>query len=147
MDLGIQPLDRVLVQLPNWNEFVFAYFALQKIGAIPVLLIDRYRQFEINHLISLTGATSGSSAIQEHGLPPHHPRAQRTSKVKKVITVRGKGDPKPFVSLETLIDKAELTEDNLARLAGSGPTPAGGPMGPTGGRPERPRLSLARTTA
>ena len=43
-DLGIWPLDRVLVQLPNWNEFVFAYFSLQKIGAIPVLLIDRYRQ-------------------------------------------------------------------------------------------------------
>jgi len=53
MDLGIQPLERVLVQLPNWNEFVFAYFALQKIGAITVLLIDRYRQFEINHLVSL----------------------------------------------------------------------------------------------
>ena len=55
MDLGIRNLDRVLVQLPNWNEFVFAYFALQKIGAVPVLLIDRYRQFEINHLTNLTG--------------------------------------------------------------------------------------------
>ncbi|GAH68202.1 unnamed protein product, partial [marine sediment metagenome] len=58
MDLGIQPLDRVLVQLPNWNEFVFAYFALQKIGAITVLLIERYRQFEIKRLISITGATA-----------------------------------------------------------------------------------------
>jgi 2,3-dihydroxybenzoate-AMP ligase/mycobactin salicyl-AMP ligase len=56
MALGIRPLDRVLVQLPNWNEFVFAYFALQKIGAITVLLIDRYRQFEVNRLIDFTGA-------------------------------------------------------------------------------------------
>jgi 2,3-dihydroxybenzoate-AMP ligase/mycobactin salicyl-AMP ligase len=43
MDLGIKPKDRVLVQLPNWNEFVFAYFALQKIGAVTVLLIDRFQ--------------------------------------------------------------------------------------------------------
>jgi len=58
MDLGIRPLDRVLIQLPNWNEFVLAYFALQKIGAITVLLIDRYRQYEIDHLFKLTGATA-----------------------------------------------------------------------------------------
>ena len=58
MDLGIRTMDRVLVQLPNWNEFVYSYFALQKIGAIPVLLIDRYRPYEINYLFRLTGATS-----------------------------------------------------------------------------------------
>ena len=58
MDLGIAPRDRVLVQFPNWNEFVFAYFAVQKIGGVAVLLIDRYRQYEIGHLIQLTGATS-----------------------------------------------------------------------------------------
>ena len=61
MDLGIKPLDRVLLQLPNWNEFVFAYFALQKIGAIPVLVIDRYRQFEINHLINLKRSLAATS--------------------------------------------------------------------------------------
>jgi len=59
-EVGIRPLDRVLVQLPNWNEFVFAYFALQKIGAIPVLLIDRYRQFEITRLISSQERHPGS---------------------------------------------------------------------------------------
>ena len=58
MELGIKTMDRVLVQLPNWSEFVYSYFALQKIGAIPVLLIDRYRPYEINHLFRLTGATS-----------------------------------------------------------------------------------------
>ena len=58
MDMGIQPMDRVLLQLPNWNEFVYTYFALQKIGAVVVLLIDRYRQYEVNHLAKLTGATA-----------------------------------------------------------------------------------------
>ena len=31
-DLGIRRGDAVLLQLPNWNEFVYSFFALQKIG-------------------------------------------------------------------------------------------------------------------
>ena len=76
INLGIEPTERVLVQLPNWNEFVTVYFALQKIGAIDVLLIDRYRPYEINHLIRLSGATTWVSAleIQKDGLFAHHQR-------------------------------------------------------------------------
>ncbi|MDP2605674.1 MAG: AMP-binding protein, partial [Deltaproteobacteria bacterium] len=48
--LGIQKGDAVLLQLPNWAEFVYSYFALQKIGAVPVLLISGYRQVEVDHL-------------------------------------------------------------------------------------------------
>src|SRR5882762_3160987 len=33
---GLVPLDRVVVQLPNVAEFVILYFALQKIGCIPI---------------------------------------------------------------------------------------------------------------
>ncbi|UCH07990.1 MAG: AMP-binding protein, partial [Deltaproteobacteria bacterium] len=50
MELGIQPQQRVLMQLPNWSEFVYTYFALQIIGAIVVLLLPRHAQLEINHL-------------------------------------------------------------------------------------------------
>ena len=44
IELGIKPLDRVLLQLPNWAEFVYTYFALQKVGAIPILLLAKHRQ-------------------------------------------------------------------------------------------------------
>src|SRR5271157_6448869 len=37
MKLRIEQGDAVLLQLPNWAEYVYAYFALQKIGAIPVV--------------------------------------------------------------------------------------------------------------
>ena len=37
LELGIRPLDRIVVQLPNVIEFVFLYFALQKIGALRVI--------------------------------------------------------------------------------------------------------------
>ena len=56
MELGIKKQDRVLLQLPNWSEFVYTYFAIQKIGAIVVLLLARHAQTEINHLCRLTGA-------------------------------------------------------------------------------------------
>src|SRR3978361_1573419 len=34
-DLGLRPLDRVVVQLPNDVPFAYLYVALQKLGAIP----------------------------------------------------------------------------------------------------------------
>jgi 2,3-dihydroxybenzoate-AMP ligase len=33
---GLKPLDRVVVQLPNVAEFIILYFALQKMGGIPI---------------------------------------------------------------------------------------------------------------
>ena len=56
MKLGIENGDAVLLQLPNWAEYVYAYFALQKIGAIPVILISGYKQLEVGHLGLLTQA-------------------------------------------------------------------------------------------
>lgn len=144
MGLGIRPLDRVLVQLPNWNEFVFAYFALQKIGAITVLLIDRYRQFEISRLISLTGATSWIVAAQYRSTdytPIIRDVRKEHRTMKRVITVRGEGDQKPFKSLESLIEKSKLTERNLAKLAERRPDPGQvAHMGPTGGTTGAPKI-------
>jgi 2,3-dihydroxybenzoate-AMP ligase/mycobactin salicyl-AMP ligase len=143
MDLGIRPMDRVLVQLPNWNEFVLAYFALQKIGAVTVLLIDRYRQYEIDHLIRLTGAT-GWIVPAAYKKTDYGPIIQDVLKehpeVKNVVIVRGKGDH-PFWSLERLIEENPFSEENLARLAARRPDPmAVAHMGPTGGTTGAPKI-------
>ena len=144
IDLGIQPLDRVLIQLPNWNEFVFAYFALQKIGAIPVLLIDRYRQLEINNLISLTGATSwivASRYKKTDYVPIINDILKENPEFKNIITVRGDRDHTSFSSLERLIENAEMTEDNLALLTSRAPDPMQvAHMGPTGGTTGAPKI-------
>ncbi|MFC1822253.1 AMP-binding protein [Thermodesulfobacteriota bacterium] len=142
--LGIKPMDRVLVQIPNWNEFVFAYFALQKIGAIPVLLIDRYRQHEIKNLIGLTGATSWIVAYRYkktdyipiiRDVLKHHPE------MKHIVTVRGDGDQQPFIGLEGLIKEVLLTRDNMSRLEELRPEPAQVcHMGPTGGTTGLPKI-------
>lgn len=56
IELGIRKLDRVLLQIPNWPEFVFAYFGLHKIGAIPVMCIPRFSQREMEQFCEITEA-------------------------------------------------------------------------------------------
>ena len=51
---GFQPGDTVLLQLPNWPEFVISYYALQKAGLVMVLLTVNHTAREIAHLASLT---------------------------------------------------------------------------------------------
>ena len=143
MDLGIKPKDRVLVQLPNWNEFVFAFFGLQKIGAITVLLIDRYRQFEINHLIEISGATSWIVPFKYRKtdyVPIIEDVLKEHPEMERVITVRGGMDRPGFFSLEDLIDQTDLSEQNLEKLAATRPDPMQiAHMGPTGGTTTEPK--------
>jgi 2,3-dihydroxybenzoate-AMP ligase len=58
LELGLQPLDRVVPTLPNLAEFVLLYFALQKIGAIPIAALVTHRFAEINQFVQLSGATT-----------------------------------------------------------------------------------------
>src|SRR5258706_4576016 len=55
---GLVPLDRVVVQLPNVAEFVILYFALQKIGCIPIAALVTHRYAEISQFVRLSGATA-----------------------------------------------------------------------------------------
>ena len=56
--LGIGTGDRVLVQLPNRAEFLVAWFALQKLGAVPVHTQPGHRSSEITHLSRLSEAVA-----------------------------------------------------------------------------------------
>ncbi len=58
LELGLRPLDRVVPTLPNVAEFVLLYFALQKIGAIPIAALVTHRFAEINQFVQLSGATA-----------------------------------------------------------------------------------------
>jgi 2,3-dihydroxybenzoate-AMP ligase len=56
LELGLKPLDRVVPALPNCAEFVALYFALQKVGAIPIAALVTHRFAEINQFVQLSGA-------------------------------------------------------------------------------------------
>ncbi|MFH1480624.1 MAG: AMP-binding protein, partial [Pseudomonadota bacterium] len=51
---GFKRGDTVLLQTPNWPEFVISYFALQKAGLVLVLLTVNHTAREISHLANLT---------------------------------------------------------------------------------------------
>lgn len=136
INVGIKKQERVLLQLPNWSEFVYSYFALQKIGAIVVLLIPRHSQIEISHFCHLTGAKMWivpQKYEQVNYLPIIHNVLQENSELKNVILVRGRDDEQ-FPSLEGLIRDANLIEDNGRQLVYRRPNPMEvAHMGPTGG--------------
>lgn len=54
--LGIEKGDRVAVCLPNWHEFMVAFFAIAKIGAILVPFNTRYRMDEVEYILKDSGA-------------------------------------------------------------------------------------------
>jgi 2,3-dihydroxybenzoate-AMP ligase/mycobactin salicyl-AMP ligase len=143
LDLGIAPRDRVLVQVPNWNEFVYAYFAVQKIGAIAVLLIDRYRPYEIGHLIQLTGATAW--IVAEHYkktdfVPVIEDVLKEHPRLRHVILARSEGRDR-FPGMERLIREAKTGEEALLRLGRRRPDPNEvAHMGPTGGTTGVPKV-------
>ncbi|OPY63841.1 MAG: Triostin synthetase I [Syntrophorhabdaceae bacterium PtaU1.Bin034] len=126
LDLGIAKGDYILLQLPNWGEYVYSYFALQKIGAIPVVLISGYGSLEVSHLCKLTGAKAWI-------VPEIYRKTDYTTFIGKVreengnlehvISVRAKAVKEPFTaSIEGLMDRS-LNAADLARLEAARPEP------------------------
>lgn len=124
--LGIERGDAVLLQLPNWSEFVCSYFALQRIGSIPVLLISGYKQLEVSHLADLTEAKAWI-------VPEVYRKVDYRSFIgevrkknpglKHVISVRGEGNAGVFTAtLEDLIGE-EFTILDQDRLSNRRPEP------------------------
>jgi 2,3-dihydroxybenzoate-AMP ligase/mycobactin salicyl-AMP ligase len=126
IDLGLEKGDTVLLQLPNWAEFVLSYFALQKIGCVPVILVSGYRQLEVSHLCRLTEARAWI-------VPDVYRKIDYLSfagEVKKenpqlqyILSVRAAGEDSQFTtSLEKLMKKG-LSDIDRHRLAARRPHP------------------------
>ena len=145
MKLGINKRDFVLAQLPNWHEFIYSLFALQKIGAIVVLLLPRHTQVEINHFCGLTNPKAWILP-EKYGKIDYSPIVDNVVKENPqledhVISVRGEGAGR-CISLEKLIDDADLSEENLGKLAGKRPDPMEvAQIMPTGGTTGLPKTT------
>jgi 2,3-dihydroxybenzoate-AMP ligase/mycobactin salicyl-AMP ligase len=115
MNLGIEKGDTVLLQLPNWAEYVYSYFALQKIGCIPVLLISGYRQLEISHLALLTEATAWIAPDRYRKIDYvsfFGEVRQKNPQLRQVISVRAEEGKGGFTaSLEGLMERGATQTD------------------------------------
>jgi 2,3-dihydroxybenzoate-AMP ligase len=58
LHLGLRPLDRVVLALPNVAEFVILYFALQKMGCIPIAALATHRYAEIGQFVQIAQAVA-----------------------------------------------------------------------------------------
>jgi 2,3-dihydroxybenzoate-AMP ligase/mycobactin salicyl-AMP ligase len=144
MGLGIKPLDRVFLQFPNWHEYIYAFFAMQKIGAITVLLIPRHNQLEIKHLARLTEPVAWILP-EWYAKVDYQPVIDDVLKenpgIKYIIQVRPGGKGK-YLNLDKLIEQAELTKDNLKELENRRPDPDEvSHIMPTGGTTGLPKAS------
>ncbi len=63
LDLGLRPLDRVVVQLPNTAVFVYLYFGLQKIGAIPIMALPSHRYREVSQFVRQARAVACATPL------------------------------------------------------------------------------------
>jgi 2,3-dihydroxybenzoate-AMP ligase len=120
-DLGLGAGDRVVVQLPNTAIFVYLYFALQKLGAIPVLALPSHRYREIAHFVSTADAAACA-------VPARHKDFSFVDMVRRIGKdqerqllglVQGSDGPLDdgFVALEELLGRAPDTpEEALASI-------------------------------
>ncbi len=118
LEIGIQPLDRIVPMLPNVHEFVLLYFALQKLGAIPIAALVSHRYGEISQFVNLSGATTCvyPETSGDFSFSPIIDRIQAENALLKIRIVLG--TPKAGEhSLRELIDRpAKLPASRLADI-------------------------------
>ncbi|MGW4070508.1 (2,3-dihydroxybenzoyl)adenylate synthase [Nocardia grenadensis] len=100
--LGITAGDRVVVQLPNTEEFAVVLFGLLRAGAIPVLALPAHRRAEIEHLARLSEAVAYLIA-DRHGDFDYRELATTVSAaVESIRHVLVLGAPGPFTDLMSI---------------------------------------------
>ena len=106
LDLGFEPLDRVVPQLPTIKEFPILYFALQKIGCIPIAALSTHRYAEISQFVELSGAVAcvTPDRHRDFNFTDMITRIRGESTTLKYGIVLGEA-PDGFVSLTELIER------------------------------------------
>jgi len=116
---GLRPRDRVVVQLPNVVEFIYLYFALQKIGAIPIMALPTHRFREMNQFIELSGAVACVTPDKTKDFD-HRDLVRRirpASKTLRLGIILGEAPP-GYLSLTELLDRPSArSPDELREIA------------------------------
>ncbi|HEX2964764.1 MAG TPA: AMP-binding protein [Syntrophorhabdaceae bacterium] len=145
LKLGIKPLDWILLQFPNWHEYILAFFAAQKIGALTLLLIPRHNQSEINHLSALTKPKAWF-VPDRYGKIDYQPIVdevlRENPQLEHVIYVRPERS-ESRLSLNEIIDRSQVTDKDREMLRQKRPDPDEvSHIMPTGGTTGLPKASV-----
>lgn len=119
LDEGFKPLDRVIVQLPNAVEFVYLYFALQKIGCIPILALPSHRYREMSQFAEISGAVACATSdrakdFDYRGLVD---RLRQANPALRLGIILGEA-PAGFLSLGELVERpSRRTAADLQKIS------------------------------
>ena len=118
LKLGIGRGSPVLFHLPNWAEAVYTYLGLTRIGAVPVLLLPRHGEKELEHFCPLTEAVAwvGPSRYGKIDyLPTVLGLREKCSHFQHLIVARDETPPRT-ISLSRLVEETEVTAEAAEQL-------------------------------
>ncbi len=119
LELGLRPLDRVVVQLPNVAEFVILYLALQKIGAIPIAALATHRYTEVSQFVQIASAAACAypETQGDFRFGPMIERVQAEAPCLKWRLVLGAAGPGESSLAELAARAPRLARSELERIA------------------------------
>ena len=119
LDEGLKPLDRVVMQLPNVVEFAYLYFALQKIGCMPIMALPTHRFREMSQFVELSGAVACATPDKTKDFDYRDlvRRIREASKTLRFGIIFGDA-PKGFLCLKELVERrSKRSRDDLKKVA------------------------------
>jgi 2,3-dihydroxybenzoate-AMP ligase len=130
LELGLQPQQRVVLQLPTVPEFLVVAFAMFRIGVVPVFALPAHREHELGYFCDHAEAVAyvGTSApkafdparLERRLLDPAEP-------LEHVIVLGdlpgGEAPGRGYVALDQLLATEVAAEEARARLDAVAPDP------------------------
>jgi len=119
LKLGLRPQERVVPTLPNVAEFVILYFALQKLGCIPIAALATHRYMEISQFVVLSQASACVYPKAQGDFPfgPTIDRIQAENPCLRLRIVLGEPGPGEHSLVELIETPAMLDRSALAAIA------------------------------
>jgi acyl-CoA synthetase (AMP-forming)/AMP-acid ligase II len=100
--LGVAAGDVVTIQLPNWIEFAFVFFALERLGAVAVTVSVDFRSRELEYIMRFAGSKMFVCCGQFRGFDHAAMAAELKPKLPSLaaIGIIGGAAPPGMVSLD-----------------------------------------------
>jgi 2,3-dihydroxybenzoate-AMP ligase len=142
---GLTKGDRVMLQLPNWSEFILAHYAIQKAGMVMVLLTVNHTAREISHLAELTQPAAWITITRYRDTdytPLINDVVRKVKTIKKVITI---GADTPSGCMDFLdLDKNEIDSEQIRKVLDEARPDPGDVcyLLPTGGTTNLPKCAV-----
>ncbi len=85
--LGIGAGDVVTIQLPNWIEFAFVFFALERLGAVAVTVSVDFRSRELEYIMRFAGSKMFICCAQFRGFDHAAMAAELKPRLVSLVTI------------------------------------------------------------